>query len=191
MERDDFQFAFQAELEASLRPEGEPTHEKAIMVKPADYPLGKFRYMLKGVSRQTASKLGISKIAYQGEVDGKRVGWTENIGSTARRKQRYHWIRARGEHIAPPNGLDFRQNKTLEPATSPTKVSKFEGGIRRTYLDAAPDEFCNIPATEKFGSGVSPASDLVRANNAASSLRHWKTNRIASEGRIDTSWGTE
>ena len=36
MERDDFQFAFQAELEASLRPEGEPTHEKAIMVKPAD-----------------------------------------------------------------------------------------------------------------------------------------------------------
>jgi hypothetical protein len=73
MERDDFQFAFQAELEASLRPEGEPTHEKAIMLKPADYPLGKLRYMVKGVSRQTASKLGISKIAYQGEVDGKRA----------------------------------------------------------------------------------------------------------------------
>jgi hypothetical protein len=41
MERDDFRFAFEAELKASLRPEGEPTHEKAIFVKAADYPIGK------------------------------------------------------------------------------------------------------------------------------------------------------
>jgi hypothetical protein len=172
MERDDFQFAFQAELEASLRPEGEPTHEKALMIKPADYPLGKFRYMLKGVSRQTASILGISKTAYQGEVEGKRVGWTENIGSTARKS--HHWIRAHTDRVARPNGPEFRQNETAELATSTTKVSKFEGGIRHTYLDAA-------PAAEKFGSGASLTSELVPANSAESSLRHWKTNRTVSE----------
>jgi hypothetical protein len=42
-------------------------------------PIGKLEYMLKGVRRRTASTLGISKVAYQGEVEGKRVGFTQNI----------------------------------------------------------------------------------------------------------------
>ena len=45
MENEEFQSAF----ERSLEPEGGPTHEKAILIKPAYSPEGKLRYMLKGM----------------------------------------------------------------------------------------------------------------------------------------------
>lgn len=79
METGEFQIAF----ERSLDPEGGPTHEKAIVIKPAYAPEGKVRYMLKGMSRADANKFGV-RPSFQGEIEGKRVGFTENIGPRAR-----------------------------------------------------------------------------------------------------------
>jgi hypothetical protein len=79
MESGEFQFAF----ERSLEPEGGATHEKAILIKPAYAPEGKLRYMLKGMSRADANKFGV-RASFQGEIEGKRVGFTENIGPRAR-----------------------------------------------------------------------------------------------------------
>jgi hypothetical protein len=74
---------FQAALERSLEPEGGPTHEKALMIKPAYAPEGKLRYMLKGMTRSDAKAFGV-RSSFQGEIEGKRVGSTENIGARAR-----------------------------------------------------------------------------------------------------------
>ena len=67
----------------SLEPEGGPTHEKAIVIHPAYYPEGKLRYMLKGMSRADAKGFRV-RASFQGEIEGKRVGFTENIGPRAR-----------------------------------------------------------------------------------------------------------
>jgi hypothetical protein len=74
---------FQSALESSLEPEGGPVHEKAIMIKPAYAPEGKLRYNLKGLSRRDAAEFHI-RASFQGEIEGKRVGCTENIGPRAR-----------------------------------------------------------------------------------------------------------
>ena len=79
MENGEFQFAF----ERSLEPEGGPTHEKAILIKPAYSPEGKLRYMLKGMPRADASTFKV-RASFQGEIEGKRVGFTQNIGPRAR-----------------------------------------------------------------------------------------------------------
>jgi hypothetical protein len=89
MESGEFQIAF----ERSLEPEGGPTHEKAILIKPAYSPEGKLRYMLKGMNRADASRFGV-RASYQGEIEGKRAGFTENIGP-----------RARAQRIAPATKL--------------------------------------------------------------------------------------
>jgi hypothetical protein len=134
MKRHDFRAAFEAELEASLRPEGEPTHEKAILIKPADYPLGKLQYMLKGIARADASRLGIRKTRCEGEIVGKRVGYTESIGKTARK--RHNWVRAQPPLVTRPDAANLRSNKAYGPAKPQNRESKFEGGIRGTNLDA-------------------------------------------------------
>ena len=85
MENGEFQIAF----ERSLEPEGGPTHEKAILIEPAYSPEGKLRYMLKGMRRGDASKFRV-RVTFQGEIEGKRVGFTENIGPRARAR----WIAA-------------------------------------------------------------------------------------------------
>jgi hypothetical protein len=77
---------FQSALESSLEPEGGPNHEKAIMTKPAYAPEGKLRYNLKGLSRRYAEEFHLRKTSFQGEVEGKRVGCTENIGLRARQR---------------------------------------------------------------------------------------------------------
>jgi hypothetical protein len=74
---------FQSALEQSLEPEGGPSHEKAIMIKPAYGPDGKLRYNLKGLARRDATQFHV-RASPQGEIDGKRVGCTENIGPRAR-----------------------------------------------------------------------------------------------------------
>jgi hypothetical protein len=78
MESGEFQFVF----ERSLEPEGGATHEKAILIKPAHAPEGKLRYMLKGISRRGAKRFRV-RASPQGEIEGKRVGYTENIGARA------------------------------------------------------------------------------------------------------------
>jgi hypothetical protein len=72
---------FQAALERALEPED----EKAIMVQPAYDPLGKLKYMLKGLHPRDAKEFGI-RASFQGLLEGKRVGCTENIGERARRR---------------------------------------------------------------------------------------------------------
>ena len=94
MEDGEFQIAF----EKSFEPEGGPTHENAILIKPAYSPQGKLRYMVKGINRTDASKFGV-RASFQGEIEGKRVGFTQNIGPRAR-AQRHHngnktWTRQR------------------------------------------------------------------------------------------------
>jgi hypothetical protein len=73
----------QVAFERSLEHEGGPTHEKAILIKPAYSPEGKLRYMLKGMRRADASKFKV-RPSFQGVIEGKRVGFTENIGPSAR-----------------------------------------------------------------------------------------------------------
>jgi hypothetical protein len=91
---------FQSALERAFEPEGGPTHDKAIFIQPAGNPRGKLLYMLKGLRPKDAKEFGV-RASFQGEVEGKRVAVTENIGSRAR--QRYchqhhqhcycYWIR--------------------------------------------------------------------------------------------------
>ena len=86
MEDAQFEAELKKELEQALEPEGGPTHEKAIKVQPAPTPEGKLSYMLKGMRRRDADQLDIRRASFQGELEGKRVGWTENIGEMARRR---------------------------------------------------------------------------------------------------------
>ncbi len=77
---------FQSALERVLEPEGGPSHEQAINYEPAYDPLGKLRYMLKGLPPKDGKQLGV-RTKPQGEIEGKRCGTTENIGASARRKR--------------------------------------------------------------------------------------------------------
>jgi hypothetical protein len=74
---------FKSALERALEPEGGPSHAKAIMIKPAYRPLGKLLYSLKGLQPREARQFGV-RASFQGIVEGKRVGTTENIGVVAR-----------------------------------------------------------------------------------------------------------
>jgi hypothetical protein len=76
---------FQSTLERSFEPEGGPNHEKAIMIQPAYAPTGKLLYNLKGLDPREATLFGV-RSSYQGELQGKRVGCTENIGAMARKR---------------------------------------------------------------------------------------------------------
>ena len=90
MEDVQFETELKKELEQALEPEGGPTHEKAIMIQPAPTPEGKLRYMLKGLHPRDAQRLHVGGLPirpfFQGELEGKRVGCTENIGERARRR---------------------------------------------------------------------------------------------------------
>lgn len=76
---------FQSTLERSFEPEGGPNHEKAIMIRPAYAPAGKLLYNLKGLDPREATQFGV-RASFQGELEGKRVGCTENIGARARKR---------------------------------------------------------------------------------------------------------
>jgi hypothetical protein len=78
--------AFQIAFERSFEPEGRAIHEQAILTQPADTPNNKLRYMLKGMNRRDAKRFGV-RASPQGEIEGKRVGCTENIGSRARARR--------------------------------------------------------------------------------------------------------
>jgi hypothetical protein len=55
------------------------------MVKFAGGPIGWWKYSVKGLSRAESKERGIRAV-YQGEVDGKRSGMTQNINRAARRR---------------------------------------------------------------------------------------------------------
>jgi hypothetical protein len=74
---------FQLTLERSFEPDGSPLHHKAILIQPAYHPRGKLLYNLKGVDPKHAAKFGI-RPADQGELSGKRAGFTQNLGLARR-----------------------------------------------------------------------------------------------------------
>ena len=71
---------FERALERAFEPEGGPNHEKAIKIQPAPFPEGKLGYNLKGLHPKDAKELGVCA-SFQGDLEGKRVGCTENIES--------------------------------------------------------------------------------------------------------------
>jgi len=57
----------------------------AVDVRPAYYPSGWWKYSSKGLNRAEAKQRGIRAV-YQGDVDGKRSGMTQNLNRAARRR---------------------------------------------------------------------------------------------------------
>jgi hypothetical protein len=75
---------FERLLSECLEPEGGPD-DYAVDVRPAYYPFGWWKYSCKGLSRQEAKQRKI-RPTYQGEIDGKRSGMTQNINRAARER---------------------------------------------------------------------------------------------------------
>jgi hypothetical protein len=67
-----------------FEPEGGP-NDAAIKVKFAFGPIGWWRYCCKGLSREEAKQRRVRAV-YQGEIDGKRSGMTQNINRAARER---------------------------------------------------------------------------------------------------------
>jgi hypothetical protein len=115
MESGEFQIAF----ERSLEPEGGPTHEKATVIQPAYSPEGKLRYMLKGMNRADAGRFGV-RPSFQGEIEGKRVGFTENIGPRARAPAHRTGHKTWTQHRRPIDAV--RSNFVRSSSRSPVLV---------------------------------------------------------------------
>ena len=84
MESGDFQRDFRRALERAFEPEGGPHDARALNVQSAYSPDGKLRYNLKGIDPRHAKEVGVA--TFQGDLEGKRVGCTENISARARKK---------------------------------------------------------------------------------------------------------
>jgi hypothetical protein len=88
MESGDFQRDFRRALVRAFEPEGGP-HDaaRALNIQSAYSPDGKLRYNLKGIDPKHAEKLGVDASDQdQGDLDGKRVGCTQNINARARKR---------------------------------------------------------------------------------------------------------
>jgi hypothetical protein len=120
---------FRLVLERTLEPEGGPTHEQAILIQPAYDPRGKIDYLLKGMRRREARILGIVTTCSEGEIVGKRVGYTESIGPAARTR---YWLREanRAATIAAKfNDKNLQQKAITTSVPSEIVASKFEGKL--------------------------------------------------------------
>ena len=60
--------------------------ERAILIQSAYDAYGKLQYMLKGIEERYAKQFGL-KASCQGELEGKRVGSTQNIGKSSRKRR--------------------------------------------------------------------------------------------------------
>jgi hypothetical protein len=67
-----------------LEPEGGP-NDAAMKIKYAHGPIGWWKYCVKGLSRVDAKERRIRAV-YQGEIEGKRSGMTQNISRAARQR---------------------------------------------------------------------------------------------------------
>jgi hypothetical protein len=77
---------FRRALERALEPEGGIADERAILIQSAYDAYGKLQYMLKGIEERYAKQFGL-KASFQGELEGKRVGSTQNIGKSSRKRR--------------------------------------------------------------------------------------------------------
>jgi hypothetical protein len=73
---------FKRLLSDCFEPEGGP-NDNAIDVRIAYYPFGWWKYCCKGLNREEAKHRRI-RPTYQGEIDGKRSGMTQNVNRAAR-----------------------------------------------------------------------------------------------------------
>jgi hypothetical protein len=76
---------FKRLLSECFEPEGGPNDDCAIHVQLAYGPKGWWKYSSKGLNRQEAKQRRIRAV-YQGEIDGKRSGMTQNINRAARER---------------------------------------------------------------------------------------------------------
>jgi hypothetical protein len=122
MENGEFQLA----LERACKPEGGPTHDKAIFIQAAHHPRGKLLYVLKGLRPKDAKEFGV-RASFQGEIEGKRAAVTESIGLRAR--ERYYWIRGAEliASVAPShNPQSIRENSSMAGVAPKIGASKFK-----------------------------------------------------------------
>ena len=84
MESGDFRRDFRQALERAFEPEGGVNDERALKIQPAYSPEGKLNYNLKGIDPRNA-KVARGARVVSGDLQGKRVGCTENISARARR----------------------------------------------------------------------------------------------------------
>jgi len=80
--------SFKAKLPDWVRSLGGDPAPQSIRVGPIARLIGMTRYVLKGISSPWASHLGINPID-QGEIIGKRSGFSRNLGPTARQRHGY------------------------------------------------------------------------------------------------------
>jgi hypothetical protein len=83
MESGDFRRDFRRAVERAFEPEGGPHDARAMIIQSAYSPEGKLRYNLKGLDPRGANELGV-RASFQGDLERKRVGCTENISARAR-----------------------------------------------------------------------------------------------------------
>lgn len=85
----------------------------AIHVEPAYNPVGARRYMMKGIDPHYAAFYGIDAVP-QGTVQGRRSGFSRNVGPTVRRR-----LISEGRYHRSPRGMGAAG--PIGPSRSPTK----------------------------------------------------------------------
>lgn len=88
---------FKRLLSECLEPEGGP-NDNAVDVRRAYYPFGWWKYCCKGLNREEAKQRRI-RPTYQGEIDGKRSGSTQNINRAARKRRLTQNLDAPGPEV--------------------------------------------------------------------------------------------
>jgi hypothetical protein len=89
---------FKRLLSDCLEPEGGP-NDNAIDAKIAYGPRGWWKYCCKGLNRQEAKQRRI-RPTYQGEIDGKRSGMTQNLNRAARLRWQAERVAAERDEAA-------------------------------------------------------------------------------------------
>lgn len=74
---------------------GSAVPSRAIDMRPVYNRIGFTRYILKGIAPEWAGHLAVDPLP-QGEIIGKRTGFSRNLGPTARRRKGYKPQRHRG-----------------------------------------------------------------------------------------------
>lgn len=66
-----------------------PARDGVVVIGPTKDSVRVRKYMLKGIERRSAAHFGIKVCIGQGEIQGRRVGTSRNLGTAARRSAGY------------------------------------------------------------------------------------------------------